>query len=736
MTKNSDPSSDEEKPLSPEARVALEERLAALRAQEAQRRASGPQIVEHATLGVSSEGAEHPSCDTNGNCIVEYEDYNDMYDDAFMHFIEETFLNNETSSWTDEPFEEHLQQLQGASDTCTQSHNSIGRRCFLSQTRDFRDFEVLWFVKFGDITSFQDQCTNQDITIKTFCDNQSRNALHYVADNGSIPMLELLTTLGVPYLQSEKGMTPMDVAVLTDQSIEFIAALSKLARNGNESQGSNSMNDEGRKTFEEVRSKFAPEPPKFVISRRPPTPTVFTQNESARSFWKCQITARNGKNVVYLNLGAIAKVPDTEAGIHLVVSDSRQGDLAAGVGSVGRLYSGWGLSRFLRPLDLVVKDGKGTGIKGSVSNTLIVLNAVPSGKVLSKNFAPDLPVGVIVSMVLHGYLESADAVTDMSDSRGKSLFAVAGYLAVDRAYQRKQVASMLMRGLGNELLVQHGCTALAFTTQTPIPQLPPSTSMVKWYRRALNANAVFKGPYAEDIFPEFYEEDEVLRADCVLKGTLAPTLRDTYAEALQNWCFVDVMDKSQTHAVFEFLRNRGKEGLELVYKWGLEEDLCQTLLSPDAKDNLKSLVRLSGNKNAPEDFIVFRLRQMRHHRTRTSDSTTEPKVKEGVSGGQRSIVVVQVVYAHFAGLKGVEKMSHILLIAQYLFEADVLLAPNLFGFTENDLVKSNFDEVTMWREMLYVLIKDEEKKGEGSDPTATFLPPIPASKISVPVFLL
>ncbi|CCW67361.1 unnamed protein product [Phytomonas sp. Hart1] len=735
MTRNQNPSRDDQKPLSPEARAALEQRLTELRAHESQRRETRHQTDASVTMGVPSVGAEDPSAYYNSDHVAGGDDSNDREDESFMNFIEDTFLNGGISSQRNASTLSP-QQMQCTPGATTQSHHSSGTKCFLSQMRAFRDFEVLWFVKFGDITSFQDQCANLSIDIKTFCDNQNRNALHYAADNGSLSILELLATLGVPYLRSEKGMTPMDVAILTNQSSKFKSLLAKLAQGSNLSQEGNSVKEDERKTFEDVRKKFAPEPPKFVISRRPPTPAVFKQNVCERSFWKCQLAKGNGKDAAVLNLGAITKSLDAESGIHVVISDSNNGDLAAGVRVVNRLYTGWGISRFLRPLDHVVKNEKEKGIGCSASNKFVILTAIPTGDTMDKNSASDLPVGVIASRLLHGGLEGVGAATDVSRSGGKSSFAIVGHLAVDVEHQGKQVSSMLMKSLGNDLLVQHGCTALAFTMQTLIPQLPPSISMVKWYRRVLNANTVFEGPYAEDIFPEFYDEDEVLRADCVLKGTLDPMLRNTYAESVSDWRFVDGTDKNQSQGVFDFLHNRGKEGLELVWKWQSEEDLCSAFFPPDGQNRIKTLVRISGNKNVPEDFIVFRLRQMRHQRSRIPDFSAETNVEEGVSGGQDSIVVVQVVYAHFTVLKGVEKMSHILLIAQDLLQANVVLVPNLFGFTESDLVKSNFDEVTIWREMLYVLRKDERENNQGSEPAARFLPPIQASKISLPIFLL
>jgi len=90
--------------------------------------------------------------------------------------------------------------------------------------------------------------------------------------------------------------------------------------------------------------------------------------------------------------------------------------------------------------------------------------------------------------------------------------------------------------------------------------------------------------------------------------------------------------------------------------------------------------------------------------------------------------VAEVMYAMFTSLKGTDKSEHLLIVAQELLHAQVLLVPSVFGFTDSDLVKANFDEMPLSREFLYVLRKDGQ--------AVSVVTAVTPSKVYVPLHYL
>lgn len=519
------------------------------------------------------------------------------------------------------------------------------------------DFELLRLAKMGDLASLTSFLQIDGGDIKTTVDNQGRNALHYAADCGNMELLSRLRDWYLPYVVSEKGVTPIDVAVLRRHPPAVIDVLREIAKRSNHADGDREPDE-----FDAVAMKTTPEPPKFVMTRPAPTAPTAT---GPRSFWK---GSSEELKVPLSGISAPAKVSVTASTKNAAATSSL----------VRTLYINRGSSCWESPLSMVAHPSLWQHVTTSVATL-------------------DEPVGTVCALRLGGSLRGLGGKCSGITASG---VALAGWLAT--ASGTHGIAPALMAHLGSTLSTH--CEAVVFTSHALLAQPPAATSMIKYYRRALDANAAFGEDYAGDLFPDFADNDGLLRADVVAKGVVLPTLRAKHEDAIRGWSIVDVDNDAHVRAILQFLGMKAAaSGIELMFLPQVDDEV-RRLLPPSAK------MFVYERQGEVTDLVVLR-----------------PHELASASGGKPN-AVVEVVFAMFSFLRGTERSEHITIIAQELLQAQVLLIPCTFGFTDSDLVKAHFDEIPTLRQFLYVLRRHDGHMASG--------PAVPAARVCLPLHYL
>ncbi|EPY24182.1 hypothetical protein STCU_07308 [Strigomonas culicis] len=290
----------------------------------------------------------------------------------------------------------------------------------------------------------------------------------------------------------------------------------------------------------------------------------------------------------------------------------------------------------------------------------------------------------------------------------KDKVAVLGHLATAAGQRGLGVTPALLATM--EAALRADGTQLAlFASPDCLPTPPVATATVKWYRRACEPAAVFRTDFAENVFPEFFEYDTILRADAICKNAIPAALESKHAEALQGWSDVDLQQEEQAQWLLDFLQTHTTEAVaEMAYVPTSVAALRADLGHPANHIYVRVV------DDVVHDMVVLRLRDVRCHEGGSATPAAEAPP------------IAQVVYALFAKLTGTDRVEHVLLLAHHLLRVQVVYMASLFGVTESDLAKSNFEEIMKNREFLYLV-------GSNSR-TAAVVPATPASKLYPPVY--
>lgn len=548
------------------------------------------------------------------------------------------------------------------------------------RARELGDFEALRLAKMGDGVSMRDFGAACGITWKTFADNHGRNALHYAADAGSAALIrEIADDLHVPYVADERRMTPLDIAILNGHTAadtdEVYAALIAAAKASRHADGNMSAAASAARTLESVLQAHTPAPPKFVMSK--PVPKA-SEAAGPRSFWAA--TASGTAASVQSSSGADLDEAGRRAVCAAVCALDEHGRLA-----------------WLRPHTRTAA--------AACAHWQVTSVAGPDGATA---------VGVAVAQVLADAALKGSAAAKLSATH----VAVAAHLAVRADQHHTGIAAALLHGLRTRVESCMGAGSngvVFFASGTQLRRPPTALATVKWYRRVFDATAVHASDSAFDVFPDFYNYDEVLRADAVLKGALPASLAQQYQAALQLWCAVETASDEQCGLIAAFIAAKAgtsESGVDLACVPTSVDELRRTYLGhPDHRAYVRT-----NTQGAITDMVIFRVR----------DARAGGDGSGSAAGGS---FAVEVVYAIFTSVVGTAKADHLMLLASKLLAAKVLLVPTLFGITDSDLVKSNFDEMVSHREYVYAVSPATRRDVAG-------LSPMPAAKLSLPLYTI
>ncbi|KAG5490400.1 hypothetical protein JKF63_00520 [Porcisia hertigi] len=710
-------------PMSEEQRAALEQRLAQLRA--AQAAAAEVEGGSASTLsagdknGSSRDDAmpqqtqpqETPSQNQRGGAVGSaaaappppppqigygYED-----DDC----DEEDELDNAREQFEDE-FLRHIaeqQQQQGQAHPVSTHELNVASVAGVSATRDANDgvdvvatdknapcshelgdFEVLRLAKMGDGVSMKNFGAACGIAWKTFLDNHGRNALHYAADSSSAALIRLVADdLRVPYVADEKQLTPLDIAILNGhtgaESDEVYAALFAAAKASGHADGNVGGSGENAKTREKVLMAHAPPPPKFVLSKPVPKAPEATRE---RTFWS---PGSRSEAAASVQCSSGTDMTDAE---RQAVSDA-----VCSLDHHGRL-------QWLRP---VTRDARMPCEHWQV--------ALASQAVATTATTCTKATGVVVAQVLPNVSLKGPVAKKVS----VATVAVAAHLAVDDENKHKGVAAALLHALRVRIegLANSGSgLAVFFASSTQLSRPPAAIATVKWFRRVFDPSYFYASDSAYDVFPDFFNYDEVLRADAVLKGAVPASLVQHYTADMPSWCHLEVNSDEQCALVLSFMQAKAGSAESNVELACVPEDVQELRRSYIGHPDHRAFVRINA-QGSVTDLVVFRKRDMRN---------TGPSID--ADGG---IPAAEVAYALFSTIISTAKVDHLMLLALKLLSAKMLLVPTMFGITDSDLAKSNFDELVANRDYVYALSLTTRREIDG-------LAPMPAARLSLPVY--
>lgn len=421
------------------------------------------------------------------------------------------------------------------------------------------DFEVLRLAKRGDAESCLSFATHCRVDLKSFADNSARNALHYAADSGCLPLIERLKQYGVPITDKDaKGLTPADIACINRHSEDVVKALGGASR-----------------PREELLVQLAPKPPAFTVSRpAPPAP----QRSDASTFW--------GKTTA----------------LH---SEAREGLLEVrceGVNATEVVDKVWhGLQLTYAPPSGSLDSWRLPLSKDTLSahpGDFTVITAEKKGGELVGQLLCWKPMGS------NGKEHHVDPSTSSSPSF--SSLAWAGLMGVVATAQHQGVATKMMSRLHGALKECLGARHVVFTVpQSPLPTPPAYTCVIKVFRRSLDPLRVLqskRGEAAEFLYSEYYDTDSVLRVDTVLKESASAALRrKVEAQVEKEWVVLKTQEESAS--LLAYLQKSSGAGEVRYRPESLGEVTALFLSSPGVVTCVR---RSQGNI---EDVVVFRLRR-------------------------------------------------------------------------------------------------------------------------------
>ncbi|AYU80649.1 hypothetical protein LdCL_290021300 [Leishmania donovani] len=708
-------------PMSDEQRAALEQRLARLRAAQAAASASGHERAARLPIGAAN-GAYHanagaqqtdqqgtpapnPRGGPRGGAAPPPPQMGYAYDEDDDD-EEEAELDSAGQQFEDEflcliaqqqrlqgvhPVSSHELNAASVAQVSATSHADEGVNVVATDkstpcTRELGDFEALRLAKMGDSVSMKDFGAVCGVVWRTLADNHGRNALHYAADAGSAALIrQVADDLHVPYVADEKRMTPLDIAILNGhssaESDEVYAALVAAAKASGHADGNPSATEGGIKTRESVLEAHAPPPPKFVMSK-----PVSKAAEAAgtRTFWSSTCT-RSVAISVQCSSGADMTDAERQA-----VSDA-----VCSLDQHGRL-------QWLRPVT-----------RGALVPCEHWQVAVASQADATAATTATTTTGVVVAQVLPNVYLKGPAAKKIS----AATVAVAAHLAVRTDSRHTGVAAALLHALRTrigDLTGSDSNAAVFFASGTQLSRPPAAVATVKWYRRAFDAAYVYASESAYDVFPDFYNYDEVLRADAVLKGAIPASLVQQYMADLPSWCNLEVASDEQCALVLSFMQAKAGSEESNVDLACVPEDVQEMRRSYIGHPDHRSYVRTNA-QGSVTDLVVFRARD-----TRKSESSADANA---------GVFAAEVVYALFTTVAGKAKADHMMLLAWKLLSAKLLLVPTMFGITESELAKANFDEVVADREYIYAVSPATRREVDG-------LGPMPAAKLSLPLYTI
>ncbi|GET90434.1 hypothetical protein, conserved [Leishmania tarentolae] len=705
-------------PMSDEQREALEQRLARLRAAQAAtstssgsegaaRRsvsatngayhvdAGAQQTEQQGTPAVNPRGGAAPQQPRMGYAYEEDEDDEEdaEFDSAGQQFEDEflRLIAQQQRQQGVNPVSSHELNAASVAQVSATSHANEGVDVVATDksapcTRELGDFEALRLAKMGDSVSMKDFGAACGVVWKTLVDNHGRNALHYAADAGSAALIrQVADDLHVPYVADEKQITPLDIAILNGhcntESDEVYAALVAAAKASGHADGNSSATAGHVKTRESVLQAHAPLPPKFVMSKPVSKAAEATK---ARTFWS-STCARSVVGNVQCRSGAEMTDAEREA-----VSDA-----VCSLDQHGRL-------EWLRPV-----------MRGSLAPCEHWQVAVASQADADVTMTNTRKTGVVMAQVL----SKASLKGPAAKKINASTVAVAAHLAVRSDSHHTGVATALLHALHTRIVESAGSdsnTVVFFASGTQLSRPPAAMATVKWYRRAFDAAYIYTSESAYDVFPEFYRYDEVLRADAVLKGAIPASLVQQYMADLPSWCILEVTSDEQCRLVLSFIQAKASSADSNVELACVPEDVEEMRRSYIGHPDHRSYVRTNA-QGSVTDLVVFRARD-----TRRPGSSAEANT---------GVFAAEVVYALFTTIAGTAKANHMMLLASKLLSAKLLLVPTMFGITDSDLAKANFDEIVSDREYIYAVSPATRSEVHG-------LGPMPAAKLSLPLYTI
>lgn len=708
-------------PMSNEQRAALERRLAELRAsQQAAGAGTGARGVTQSSNGNSNgtgtnaaynaarapqsyatqDGRPAPQMsygyDDEDDDEEEEEEFDlgrQQFEEEFLRMlVSEQLSHQQQHQQWQAPQQQHERNAASVAQVSATRHADEGVDVVATdktaqRSREVGDFEALRLAKMGDMASLLDFGTACGVNWRTFTDNRGRNALHYATDAGAAALIRKLAgDLRVPYVADEKQLTPLDVAVLnghTDvETDEVVAALFEAATAARHADAQLLADPAHVKTLESVLQAHAPAPPRFVMSKPVPKPP---EGGVLRTFWS-----------------ANAAAPSCAASAQCSSGVDMSADEAAAVTAAVNALDKHGRFEWLLP---VARGSQAPCERWEIARSV----SDGSG---SDGTTSTLTAGIVVAQVLANAVlkgSAAEKIKMAADTPTKVVMAA--HLGVKGAACHAGVAASLLQALRTRIREEAAEAApnsiVFFAAGAQLPRPPAPLATVKWYRRVFAAVDVFASDSAYDVFPDFYNYDAVLRADAVLKGAISEALYAKYATELPAWCMVDPASEEQCALVQHFMAAKAGTAESNVDLACVPQDVAELRRSVLSHPDHHAYVR-TNEQQAVTDLVVFRRRDARHH----ADTGT---------------FAAEVVYALFTSIAGPAKADHMMLLASRLLSAKMLLVPTLFGITESDLARSNFDELTSCREFVYAVSPTTLKEVEG-------LGAVPAAKLSLPLY--
>lgn len=300
--------------------------------------------------------------------------------------------------------------------------------------------------------------------------------------------------------------------------------------------------------------------------------------------------------------------------------------------------------------------------------------------------------------------------------------ALASNYSILPQHQRKQVMSVALHKT-KQLLTDATSSgapwsdkdAVVFTSATRIPTAEP-ICVVKWFRRALKPQRIFEHlGAAGEVFSPFFEYDEQLRVDAVLKETIRTD--EASSATIAQWQEADASNaegakllRQQIPALLQ------KAGAELAF---LPEDVAQSL----CLNGIRTFVMFDAAGNL-SDLVVVRLRNSREL-VATAAAGQLPSFS--VQSTVAALKACTVVLSAFTTIKADKRLPELMVIAGML-QSDVIYVTNTCGASESELSKSFFEESVTYREMLYAI--------RPTTMSAVVPKPVPAGKVYVPFSLL